>query len=62
MQEMLRRLSEDIGRLEDLGRAQAQGYKRSIVALKGAARKWTLHNMLSSHRLPRRSLWRNVWK
>jgi hypothetical protein len=30
MREMLRRLSEDVGRLEGLGRAQAQLYKRSI--------------------------------
>ena len=30
MREMLRRLSEDVGRLEGLGRVQAQLYKRSI--------------------------------
>jgi hypothetical protein len=30
MRAMLRRLSEDVGRLEGLGRAQAQLYKRSI--------------------------------
>lgn len=30
MREMLRRLSEDVGRLEGIGRAQAQMYARSI--------------------------------
>ena len=30
MREMLRRLSEDVGRLEGIGRAQAQLYERSI--------------------------------
>ena len=30
MREMLRRLSEDLGRLEGLGRAQAQMYARSV--------------------------------
>ncbi|KAH9976361.1 hypothetical protein BGW80DRAFT_1293278, partial [Lactifluus volemus] len=50
MREMLWRPNEDIDCLEGLGRAQAQGYKRSIVALKGTAWKWTLHNVLSSHR------------
>jgi len=30
MREMLRRLSEDVGRLEGIGRAQSQMYARSI--------------------------------
>jgi hypothetical protein len=30
MREMLRRLSEDVGRLEGIGRAQAQLYQRSM--------------------------------
>lgn len=30
MREMLRRLSEDVGRLEGIGRAQAQLYQRSL--------------------------------
>jgi hypothetical protein len=30
MREMLRRLSEDVGRLEGIGRAQAQMYARSV--------------------------------
>ena len=30
MREMLRRLNEDVGRLEGIGRAQAQMYARSI--------------------------------
>jgi hypothetical protein len=39
MREVLRSLSEDVGRLEGLGRAQAQLYKRSISDFEGHRRE-----------------------
>ncbi|KAH9891896.1 UNC-like C-terminal-domain-containing protein [Cubamyces lactineus] len=39
MREVLRRLTEDIGRLESIGKAQAQLYQRSVVELEKQTRR-----------------------
>jgi hypothetical protein len=57
MREVLWRLSGDVGRLEGIGRAQAQLYQRSMSDFGGIDGKWSLNNVLSSHKstiLPRR--------
>jgi hypothetical protein len=47
---MLRHLSEDLVRLEGIGRAQAQLCQRSMSDFERHVEKWTLNNVLSSHK------------
>ncbi|OJT12988.1 hypothetical protein TRAPUB_10465 [Trametes pubescens] len=50
MREVLRRLSEDIGRLESIGKTQAQLYQRSVVELQKQTRRLeSEHKQLVSH-------------